>query len=60
MRHFQVDNGSNGEQTGVLRSLAREHGAEYHLVREVADHPVYPGTGCAFALIEQRSAPRAA
>jgi hypothetical protein len=46
-------NGSNGEQTGVLRSIAREHGAEYHLVREEADHPVYPGTGCAFALIER-------
>jgi len=47
--------GSNGEQTGVLRSLAREHGAEYHLVREGP-----AGPACAFALIEPRPEPRVA
>lgn len=42
--------GSNGDQTGVLPALAAEHGAAYHLVREVPDH-VYPGQGVGLALV---------
>ena len=42
--------GSNGDQTGVLPQIAADHGAQFHLIREVPDH-VYPGQGIGLAVI---------
>jgi predicted O-methyltransferase YrrM len=40
----------NGDRTTVLPELAAELGGDYHLFQERPRHPVFPGTGVAFAL----------